>query len=197
MDELDIDVDLDEPIVTAEFMHLFLRGPVNKDSINPLIDAIIGENINNEIKMINLIIDSDGGDVHKAMALIDVMRASRIPVRTIAMGTCASSALMIFMNGHKGERYISENCSILSHEASFTAAELSLKLNDFASHAAEFSNISNRIFKLYERATGKTTKYIAQHLLNAKDVWLSAEDCIKHKLADRYIHDKPEILYDV
>ncbi len=45
--------------------------------------------------LLNLIITSPGGDLNAAFAIIDTMRGSAIPIRTIGLGQIASAGLMI------------------------------------------------------------------------------------------------------
>jgi ATP-dependent protease ClpP protease subunit len=57
-------------------------------------------------ELLNLIITSPGGDLNAAFALIDTMRGSAIPIRTIGLGQIASAGLMIFIAGDKGHRLL-------------------------------------------------------------------------------------------
>ena len=54
-----------------------------------------------------------------AFALIDVMMSSRIPVKTVGLGTIASAGLLIFISGTHGRRVLTPNTSILSHQFSW------------------------------------------------------------------------------
>ena len=67
-------------------------------------------------ELLNLIICSPGGDLNAAFAVIDTMRGSAIPVRTIGLGQIASAGLMILIAGDKGQRILTPNTSILSHQ---------------------------------------------------------------------------------
>jgi ATP-dependent Clp protease protease subunit len=63
-------------------------------------------------EMLNLIITSPGGDLNAAFALVDTMRGSAIPIRTIGLGQIASAGLLIFISGDKGQRILTPNTSI-------------------------------------------------------------------------------------
>ncbi len=172
--------------VFENFANIQLNGPVCAETINPIIDFIIGSNLSEEVNLniINLFIDTDGGDLHSAMRLIDTIRMSEIPIRTIGWGKIASAGLIIFMTGH--ERYLSENCSILSHNATYNASMYSVKVTDL-SHQQEFKLIIERITRVYKQSTGKDEKYIKKHLLKTNDVYISAEEAIEHNLADGFL----------
>jgi len=193
LDEESIDEKLseDEQTLVAvfdKFANIQLCGPVCPQTINPIVEFIVGANLSSEKEMnfdvINLFIDTDGGDLHSAMKLIDVIHMSEIPIRTIGWGKVASAGLMIFMTGQ--ERFLSENCSILSHNATFSASSYSVRVNDL-SHQQEFKLINDRIMRVYKQCTGKNEKYIRKHLLRDNDVYLSAEDAIKHGISDGFI----------
>ena len=72
---------------------LFMRGhhvfmsDVTQETMKPLIDWIISENFNKDKKKkeLTLGICSPGGDLNACFALVDVMKGSKIPIRTIGM----------------------------------------------------------------------------------------------------------------
>lgn len=171
--------------VFTKFANIFLNDKVCTETITPIIDFIIGANLsddpNLDLDVINLFINTEGGDLHEAFKLIDAIRMSEIPVRTIGWGCVASAGLLIFMTGK--ERFFSKNCSILSHNATFNVDRYSIRVNDF-SHFQEFKLVIDRIIKTYMECTGKSEKYIKKHLLLDNDVYLSAEDAIRHGIGD-------------
>lgn len=174
--------------VFDKFANIQLNGPVCAETVNPIVNFIVGANLSSDEEMdlnvINLFIDTEGGDHHSAMKLIDAIRMSEIPVRTIGWGKVASAGLIIFMTGQ--ERFLSENCSILSHNATFNASSYSVRVNDL-SHQQEFKLINDRIMRVYKECTGKDEKYIKKHLLRDNDVYMSAADAIEHGLGDGFL----------
>lgn len=174
--------------VFDKFANVQLNGPVCAETVNPIVDFIVGANLSSDeetdLNVINLFIDTEGGDLHSAMKLIDAIRMSEIPVRTIGWGKVASAGLIIFMTGQ--ERFLSENCSILSHNATFNASSYSVRVNDL-SHQQEFKLINDRIMRVYKECTGKDEKYIKKHLLRDNDVYMSAADAIEHGLGDGFL----------
>lgn len=184
-DELEDEETEDSTVAVFDtFINISLKGVVCSQTIDPIVELIINVNLNDEFKeleVINLFIDTDGGDLSCAFKLIDVIRMSEVPIRTIGLGKVASAGLIIFMSGD--ERVFSENASILSHHATYNASNYSIKVSD-SSHQQEFKHIMSRILKTYTRYTGKDEKYIKKHLLKENDVYLSAEEAINHGLAD-------------
>jgi len=165
-------------------MYVFMDD-VTSESIKPIIEWILVENHvvkKNKKKELLLMICSDGGSLSDAFALIDVMRASAIPVKTIGLGSIASAGLCIFIAGEKGRRVLTPNTSILSHQYSW--GNEGAKAHELFSQVKEFDLVFNRMLNLYREATGLDDESIKQHLLPASDVWLSAEEALKLNVCD-------------
>jgi ATP-dependent Clp protease protease subunit len=132
-------------------------------------------------EMLNLLITSPGGDLNAAFALIDVMRGSAIPVRTIGLGQIASAGLMIFIAGDKGMRLLTPNTSILSHQYSWGAIG---KEHELFAQIKEFDLTTKKVIDHYKRSTGLADKKIREVLLPPQDVWLSPIEAKKLGLCD-------------
>ena len=79
------------------------------ETTKPIIQWIIEKNLlpaKLRPKELTLIINSPGGSVHAAFALIDTMKGSSIPVKTVGLGLIASCGVLTFMSGAKGKRII-------------------------------------------------------------------------------------------
>lgn len=128
---------------------------------------------------------SDGGSVSDAFALIDVMRASSIPIKTVGLGSIASCGLLIFMAGTKGHRILTPNTSILSHQYSWGSDG---KAHELFSITKEFNLTQARMLEHYKECTGLTEEEIKVTLLPPSDVWLTAEEALALGICD-YISD--------
>ena len=162
---------------------MLLMGPVNTDSIKPIIEWILHENLvkKKKNKELLLIICSEGGALEDAFALIDVMRTSKIAIKTVGLGVIASAALMIFIAGAPGRRVLTPNTSILSHQ--FSAGH-SGKAHELFATVKEFELAQQRMLELYRDCTGLDERKIREVLLPAQDVYLSAEEALKHRICD-------------
>ena len=168
---------------------LFLRGQhifmedVTQESMKPLINWIIAENFNKEKKKeeLTLGICSRGGDLNACFALVDIMKGSKIPIRTIGMGMIASCGLVIFISGTKGKRVLTPNTSILSHQYSWGAYG---KEHELFATVKEYDLTTQRMISHYKKCTGLSEKDIRKYLLPPHDVWLSAKEAKKLGLCD-------------
>ena len=168
---------------------LFIRGhhvfmnDVTQETMKPLIDWIISENFNRDKKKkeLTLGICSPGGDLNACFALIDVMKGSKIPIRTIGMGMIASCGLLMFISGTKGRRVLTPNTSILSHQYSWGSFG---KEHELFAVVKEFDLTTQRMVAHYKKCTGLSEKDIRKYLLPPQDVWLSAKEAKKLGLCD-------------
>jgi ATP-dependent Clp protease protease subunit len=168
---------------------LFLRGhhvfmsDVTQETIKPLIDWIIAENFNKEKKKkeLTLGICSPGGDLNACFALVDIMKGSKIPIRTIGMGMIASCGLVMFISGTKGRRVLTPNTSILSHQYSWGSYG---KEHELFAQVKEYDLTTQRMIAHYKKCTGLSEKDIRKYLLPPHDVWLSAKEAKKLGLCD-------------
>ena len=167
-------------------MYVFMDDVTN-ESIKPIVEWILVENhvSKKKKKELLLMICSDGGSISDAFALIDVMRASSIPVKTVGLGSIASCGLLIFMAGQKGHRILTPNTSILSHQYSWGSDG---KAHELFSITKEFNLTQARMVEHYKECTGLTEEEIKVTLLPPSDVWLTADEALALGICD-YISD--------
>lgn len=133
---------------------------------------------------LTLIVNSHGGAVHSALALIDLMERHKFPISTYATGCAASCGLLISMAGTKGLRKVHHNCSILSHEFS---TGIKGNYSDLEADAVHLEQLDAVIVRHYQKHTGKSRAYIKKHLLKPTNVWLTAEEAVQHGFYDEVV----------
>jgi len=186
--EIDFDVSASEKIslgLLNSHVH-FLTGEIDEDNIEDAIKWIIYENITcgPNPRTLTLYINSIGGSLNDSLALIDIMKASKCPIATRGIGSICSAAFMIFSSGYKGKRYIARNTSIMCHQ--YTGG-IEGKHHDIKSHFKELELMNTRMINVLKENTGLDTRTIKSKLLNATDVWLTADELIELGIADDYI----------
>lgn len=163
-------------------IHL-LFDEVNNESAKDVCTWIFNANFSNtKVEKLNLVINSSGGSLNDAYAIIDVMASSRIPIRTIGLGQIQSAGLMIFMAGTKGERILTPNTSIMSHQYSWGASG---KHNELVAVGKEFDLTYRRMMDHYKKHTKLKEKDIKEFLLPAEDVYLSAQEALNLGICDK------------
>jgi len=162
-----------------------LMDDIKNDSVRPAIEWIFRHNFsNNQPESLTMIINSSGGSVTDAFALIDTMKGSNIPIYTYGLGMIASCGLLTFIAGEKGKRFITKNTSILSHQFSWGSFG---KEHELFAAVKEFDHTKQRIVDHYKKCTGLSEKDIKKYLLPPEDVWLSAKDAVRLGLADSIV----------
>ena len=156
----------------------------DNETTKPVIKWILEQNLTPKSERpeeLTLIINSYGGDSASCFALIEVMKGSKIPVKTIGIGIVASCGILALMSGHKGRRFITPTASILSHQYSSGSygKDHELLADQKIQHLTR-----DKILRHYKKCTGLSEKKIKELLLPASDVWLTAEEAVEYGVAD-------------
>lgn len=159
----------------------FLVGEITEENVNEAIKWITFENLSKKQKTLTLYINSEGGDLYQAFALIDVMNKSDHPIKTVGLGCIMSAAFLIFACGTKGKRFIAPNTGIMCHQFSSGTEN---KYHDIKAQMIENENCNNRMLEILRVATGKSKDFVRQRLLPPTDVYLTADDAISYGIAD-------------
>lgn len=172
------------PQSLSDYGIYYFSNEFNTSSTKDVITWILDSNFQSSTKFENLtlIITSYGGDLFSAFALIDVMRGSQIPIHTIGLGVIASAGLMTFIAGEPGQRIITPNTSILSHQWS---AGTYGKEHELVATSRQFDLTTQRMIAHYKKCTKLSEKVIREKLLPPQDIWLSAEEAKEYNLVDK------------
>ena len=160
--------------------------------ISDVFNAVLAKNVvtwilesnlspNRKYENLTLIINSPGGEVNSAFAIIDAMKGSFIPVHTIGLGQISSCGLLTFLAGTKGHRILTPNTSILSHQWSWGSIG---KEHELLASVKQYGLITEKMIRHYQAHTGLEESVIREKLLPAHDVWLSAEEAKEFGIAD-------------
>lgn len=162
---------------------MVLMGEIDADTVKPVVEWILYENYvkKKKLKELLLMICSEGGDLSVAFALIDVMRSSKIPIKTVGLGQIASCGLLIFLSGHAGRRVLTPNTSVMSHQFSWGSEG---KAHELFATMKEFDLVQQRMVRLYQDTTGLDETTIRNILLPPQDVYLSAEEALEYHICD-------------
>lgn len=185
--------DDNDPVIVSEAISMrlfanhihFLSGDIDESSISRAMQWLIYENLQYEKnKILTLYINSDGGSLNDAFGLIDLMRESKHPIRTIGVGSVMSAAFLILSAGTEGMRYVSKNTSCMCHQFS---DELQGKFHDIKSSIKEIDNTNQRMLNLLVETTGLSKIEVKRKLLPADDIWLKPEELVAMNVADHIL----------
>ena len=168
---------------------IFLNGDINE---NTLIDTIIKIrailNYRNTdaysgepTDPINLIINSNGGDVYELLGLIDYINSIQVKINTICRGKAASSAAILLACG-TGTRTASKHSTIMLHDSS---ADFGGKVPDIASGIDYIRKLELDINLLLEAKTNKDANWWKTN--TRTDLYLTAAQALELGLIDSII----------
>jgi ATP-dependent Clp protease protease subunit len=163
----------------------FLFGEIEEEVIQRIIKWIVYENVERrDHKILTLYINSYGGDLYGALALIDIMRNSKVPIRTIALGEVMSAGFLIFAAGTKGERWIMRNTAAMCHQFSDTQEG---KYHDIKAAMKESEYTNQRMYNVLKDATGLDGRIIKNKLLPPTDAYFTPEELVDLNVADKIV----------
>lgn len=136
-----------------------------------------------ERKPIKLFINSAGGDSVAGYEIIDAINLSKTPVYTINIGWAASTALEVFMVGHK--RYCYPNSNFLFHEGSVKTDWLDAgKFRDFNIFHEKCLEKSKQLYFKYTKMTPELYKE------KRNDDWFFfADEAIEYGFVDEILEE--------
>lgn len=164
-----IDYEIDETYSLVELSKIIIQINIEeKDIENP--------------EPLRLFIHSYGGDIEQALFFCDLIKASRIPIITIAMGVAMSAGFLIFLSG--GKRYAFPHTSMLVHTGSAAFQGTSQQIEQAQ------QNYKKQIEQMKKYILNNTT--IDEKTFNKnknKDWYLTSEDLEKYGIVDGIIND--------
>lgn len=179
------DQDPIQAALISNHSHL-LQGEINYETVGRAVQWVIAENIMAEEKgkkkILTLYINSNGGDLYNAFALVDVMHASKYPVATVGIGNVMSAAALILACGYRGHRYLARHAGIMIHQF---YSDMEGKEHELKAGMKELDLCRARIHSLLTTYCHISDRTVKKKLLQPSDMWLTAEEAVKLKLADK------------
>lgn len=161
---------------------IFLGGPIDDDTANIVIAQLLFLQFENPKKDIQLYINSPGGSVSAALAILDTMNHIKNDVSTVCVGMAASAAALLLSSGKKGKRFALPNAEIMIHQPMGGAQG---QATDIEITAKQIVKLKAKLNKIMSDNTGKP---IAQIEKDAdRDYYMSADEAKKYGIVDKVI----------
>lgn len=162
--------------------NIYLFDAIYTWSSQSVIKEMINLNKKNN-EPINLIINSIGGVVSDALAIIDVMNAIECEVNTITLGEASSAGSLIASAGKK--RYISENSQMMIHEAAIQGyGFIDTRDSKMDKTMQRIKSLNEKLALIYAKNTGQPFSKVAEMLGSKEDIYFSARESVDFGLAD-------------
>lgn len=179
------DVSLQVPSNQVFFYDDITRGSIfnlirNLDTVSKNLQLIkIHYNLP-KVPALELLINSEGGEVFSAFSAIDRIKASTVPVHTYVEGIAASAATLLSVVGHK--RYIRKNSFMLIHQVSSGIWGNFQQIQDGAKNLDLLMKYIKNIYLTHTKIPENDLNEILKH-----DSYMDAEECLKYGLVDAIV----------
>jgi ATP-dependent Clp protease protease subunit len=161
---------------------IFLGGPIDDETANIIIAQLLFLQFENPKKDIQLYINSPGGSVTAALAILDTMNHVKNDVSTVCVGMAASAAALLLSSGKKGKRFSLPNSEIMIHQPMGGAQG---QATDIEITAKQIVKLKAKLNKIMSENTGKSIIQIEKDA--DRDYYMSAEEAKKYGIVDKVI----------
>lgn len=167
---------------------ILVEGPVSDKMYRAVVARLLFLEAKDPKAGITVMINSPGGSADGGFGIYDAMRFVSCPVTVVCAGLCASAAVLIFLGGAKGKRYMLPNSRFLLHQPSTQAFG---QASDMEITANEILRTRKKYAEIVAKEIGSTSEKVEAD--SNRDFWLSAEESKKYGLVDKVIVSRSEI----
>lgn len=176
---------------TPLYRNILISEEIDSSSVKVAINKIMDINYDDDLKEqdykdwvrepIMLFINSNGGNVYDSFALADIIKTSKTPVYTVAIGWCMSGGLLIFMEGKK--RFVGENATLMFHDV---AGWVNDKTEGMKQELEESKRLSKMYCNIITRNSLVKQDTLDDYITRKAEWFISAEEAINLKIAHEY-----------
>lgn len=175
-------IDVSTYLTSERIISLF--GEVTDETVNDLIQQIMVLNMESN-EEITLLINSVGGSINAGLALCDVMKISKAPIRTVTISIAASMAAVIFCCGARGRREILPSAKVMIHDPRIMGNMGVVTVNDAVELGKNLNKTKEQLNRIIANNTGKTLKQINRD--TSYDHYFTADQAIKYGICDKIV----------
>lgn len=168
---------------------VFLGRQIDDQLANLIIAQLLYLNSQDNNQVINMYIQSPGGNVYAGLAIYDTMQMIQAPVATTAVGITASMGTALLCAGAKGKRYALPHATIHMHPTGGAAKGYT---EDVRIATFEQERIQAQLFHLIGQHSGHTWQEIEKHFL--RDRFMNAIEACAFGLVDEILGETDQII---
>jgi len=165
---------------------IFVGSAINDQVANLVVAQLLYLSREDPESVIQMYINSPGGQVYSGMAIYDTMGMIPNKISTVAVGVTASFGTVLLAAGSKGQRYALPHATIHMHQP---LGGTQGQASDIEIQAKEILRIKDRLNKILSDATGQDVETIIQD--TERDFYMSAEQAVEYGLVDKVL-EPPE-----
>lgn len=164
---------------------VFLGGPIEDYTANLIVAQLLFLESEDPKKDIFFYINTPGGSVTAAMAMLDTMNHIKPDVATVCVGMAASAGAVLLAAGAKGKRSALPNAEIMIHQP---WGGVQGQATDIEITAKQILKTRERLNKILARSTGKPLATIEKDV--ERDFWMTSEEAKKYGIVDSVFKPK-------
>jgi len=167
---------------------IFLTGGVEDHTASLICAQLLFLESENPNKDVAFYINSPGGVVTSAFAMMDTMNYIKCNVATLCIGQAASAGSLLLTCGEKGKRYCLPNSRVMVHQPSGGAQGMA---SDIEIQAREILKLREKLNNIYVQQTGQKLAAIEKAM--DRDTFMSAEESKSFGLVDHVIASRSDM----
>jgi ATP-dependent Clp protease protease subunit len=161
---------------------IFLGGIIDDHTANIIIAQLLFLQSEDPKKDIHLYVNSPGGSVTAALAIVDTMNHVKNNIATYCVGIAASSGAIILSAGEKGKRFILPNAEVMIHQP---LGGVEGQATDIAISAKHILKTKENLNKILAKNTNQTLAKIEKDV--ERDFFMDAEEAKKYGVVDKIL----------
>ena len=167
---------------------IFFFGEVNDVITERVCSEILFLSQQDSTKEITMYINSHGGSLYDAIAIVDIMARVPNPISTVVMGKAFSAGALILAAGTKGRRIAMQNSTIMLHQPSSGTKGTATDIQTAANEIVRMKDLTN---EMLTRFSSIDKELFLKEI--EKDWFMSAHDAYKNGIVDIILEEKPKV----
>lgn len=162
---------------------IFIEGEIDANAACEFVKKVLLLNSEDYQKPIDVLINSQGGEINSGMLMYDVIQASKAPIRMFCIGRAYSMGAVLFACGNHG-RYMLPHGELMLHEP--------LLGNRVGGNSSSIKSISDSLLEtkktinqILVRHTGKSEEEVEK--ATGFDHYFSPEESVAFGLCDKIV----------
>lgn len=159
---------------------IFLGGGIDGHTADLVVAQLLFLEAEDPKKDIQIYINSPGGSVSAALAMLDTMNHIKPDVSTVCVGLAASAGAVLLAAGAKGKRFVLPNAEVMIHQP---WGGIEGQASDIEITAKHILATRDRLNKILAEATGQPLEKIANDV--DRDFFMTADEAKKYGIVDK------------
>jgi ATP-dependent Clp protease protease subunit len=161
---------------------IFVGTAIDDQVANGVVAQLLYLSLEDPDKMIQMYINSPGGQIYSGLAIYDTMKMIPNKISTVAVGVTASFGTVLLAAGTKGQRYALPHATIHMHQPLGGAEG---QASDIEIQAKEILRLKARLNQIMSESTGQSLEVIERD--TDRNFYLEAEQAVDYGLVDQVL----------